>query len=129
MAGRGKDYALRMVIHLDLAPTGGRPRRLFPPRKKTHRPYEPDKYQPVARWDRHLRSKYGMEAGQWDAMLREQSGRCLCCGDPLVEPRVDHCHATGRVRGLLCPQCNTGLGHFRDDPERLRLGIEYLSRP
>jgi hypothetical protein len=68
-------------------------------------------------------------------MLDQQGGCCKICGstDPgSTQGRkrrylcVDHCHATGRVRGLLCSKCNTGLGSFGDDTARLQAAIEYL---
>lgn len=74
-------------------------------------------------------SKYGMTPGDFDAMPAAQRGVCAICGG--VEPgerwlHVDHCHSTGRVRGLLCGHCNKGLGLFRDNTEFLAKAIEYL---
>lgn len=62
----------------------------------------------------------------WDARLIAQSGRCASCGDPMVNPHVDHCHVTEVRRGLLCPPCNQGLGNFKDSVERLEAAIAYL---
>lgn len=59
-------------------------------------------------------------------MLHDQDNLCKCCGDELILPHVDHCHISGKVRGLLCNNCNTGLGLFRDDKNRLLLAITYL---
>ena len=78
-----------------------------------------------------LRHKYKMELEQFDAMLASQGGRCAICSVVLAEggrggPNVDHCHSSGRVRGILCASCNQGLGHFADNAERLRSAIEYL---
>jgi len=60
---------------------------------------------------------------------REHTGSCESCGDPFTTtPHVDHDHATGVVRGYLCLGCNTGLGNFKDDPERLYAAIQYLQK-
>lgn len=75
-------------------------------------------------WDR--KAKYGLEKEDYELLLIAQSGRCAICLLPMLNPCVDHCHATGRVRGLLCKDCNTGIGHLKDDIERLRAAIEYL---
>jgi len=57
--------------------------------------------------------------------MKTTTAECVICGDagPLV---VDHDHATGKVRGMLCNHCNRGLGHFRDDPMRLEFARVYL---
>lgn len=75
----------------------------------------------------HLWRRYGLTLHDVAALLDEQHGGCAICGVPGPE-HVDHCHATGRVRGLLCFGCNGGLGQFRDDPDRLRSAIDYLER-
>lgn len=74
---------------------------------------------------RRLR-KYGVTPDQYDALVTLQAGRCAICQReaPL---HVDHDHATGRVRGLLCMGCNTGLGHFRDSATALRQAAIYLA--
>lgn len=56
-----------------------------------------------------------------------QKGRCRICKKKSDTPCVDHCHASMKVRGLLCVNCNTGLGNFKDNPYLLRKAIEYLS--
>jgi hypothetical protein len=79
----------------------------------------------------HLKRKYGLTPEQFDALLAAQGGVCGICRGPPTDvrgfrPHIDHCHRTGRVRGLLCSRCNHGLGAFGDDPERLRRAIVYL---
>jgi hypothetical protein len=76
-----------------------------------------------------LLRKYGISQEEWDKLHDEQLGRCAICLETLAEVGklgVDHDHATGEVRGLLCSPCNVGLGYFRDDPERLIRAVEYL---
>jgi hypothetical protein len=73
--------------------------------------------------------KYGITFEEFSALLDEQEGRCAICGDQFEgEPMVDHNHETRKVRGLLCKNCNTGLGMFRDNVLRLRLAAAYLGR-
>lgn len=70
--------------------------------------------------------EYGIDFDRWTEMLIEQSGRCGICAEPMEKPCVDHCHDSHEVRGLLCRDCNLGLGHFKDSPERLEAAILYL---
>jgi hypothetical protein len=73
----------------------------------------------------HLRHRYGIGQAEFDELLAEQGGVCAICRAP--EPQhVDHDHRTGWVRGILCFNCNGGLGQFRDDPEHLASAITYL---
>lgn len=57
----------------------------------------------------------------------QAAGKCAICGSS-YRLHIDHDHKTGQLRGLLCHFCNTGLGHFRDSPERLRAAIAYLMK-
>ena len=77
--------------------------------------------------------QYKLAQEDYEAMLVAQDGRCAICrsdewGGKSGVPHVDHDHVTGEVRGLLCAGCNNGLGHFADDPERLRAAADYLER-
>lgn len=82
-----------------------------------------------------LQDRYGITQEQYDAMHAAQGGVCAICGKPPKGGRtssknlhVDHDHATGKIRGLLCNDCNPGLGKFMDDPNLLRLAAAYLER-
>lgn len=77
--------------------------------------------------DRQFMKKYGITARDVRRMNEKQKGLCLICneGHKLV---VDHCHKSGRVRGLLCGSCNKGLGYFRDSLSILEGAIKYLSK-
>jgi hypothetical protein len=73
----------------------------------------------------HLRHRYGIGQAQVTTMLMVQGGVCDICGGP--DPQhVDHDHRTGEVRGILCFNCNGGLGQFRDNPVFLAEAITYL---
>lgn len=79
---------------------------------------------------------YGVSRQQYLDMLKAQGGRCAICGrtaddvtsgDPRQkELSVDHCHATGKVRALLCAGCNTGLGKFFDNPDLMEKAARYV---
>ena len=71
--------------------------------------------------------RYGLTIEQYDQMLFEQSYVCAICHKPCSKAlAVDHDHKTGAVRGLLCMNCNHGLGKFKDDPNLLMAAIKYL---
>lgn len=73
----------------------------------------------------HLRRNYGLTEVERDAMIVAQRGLCAICLDaPPVH--VDHCHKTGRVRGVLCFNCNSAIGKLRDDPDAARRAATYL---
>lgn len=68
---------------------------------------------------------YGMTSEEYDERIDAQEGRCGICRKPFSKtPCVDHEHATGRVRGLLCRPCNVGLGWFENNEEAM---VEWLS--
>lgn len=115
-------------------------------REKTHCPwgheYTPDNtyFTGVKTKQRHckkcsrehrLMRTYGLERGEYDRRYDEQCGHCAGCEVELEEGRnlaVDHDHTTGAVRGLLCDNCNRGLGYLKDSPEVLRRLAEYVER-
>jgi hypothetical protein len=73
----------------------------------------------------HLKRRHGITAEAADAMLEAQGGLCaICRAAPAVH--VDHDHSSGRVRALLCFNCNGGLGQFKDDPDVLQMAVFYL---
>lgn len=79
-----------------------------------------------------LARRYGITEAEYDKLLSDQEGCCAIChrhasalGEPLA---VDHDHRNGRVRGLLCTDCNLGLGKFRDRVDLLEEAITYLQR-
>lgn len=81
---------------------------------------------------RTMRSRlyyHNMKLTDFLALLDKYAGLCDLCGKAVKgTPHVDHCHKTGRFRGLLCRPCNTSLGHFSDDVEKLQRAIDYLQR-
>lgn len=75
--------------------------------------------------------KFGITSKELDAMVINQNGACAICFGQSVgygKFHVDHDHVSGRVRGLLCHNCNVGLGHFKDSVSYLMAAISYLSK-
>lgn len=75
-----------------------------------------------------LRHRYGIDASEWQRMYAEQNGKCAVCDLPFgdVKPHVDHAHATGRVRGLVHPGCNTIVGFV--ETRKIDLVFAYIAR-
>jgi len=78
----------------------------------------------------NLKRLYSIDSKEYSRMLEQQKGCCAICKSPPGKKflAVDHCHKTGRVRGLLCFRCNTGLGGLRDSQKILLEAIQYLKR-
>jgi hypothetical protein len=84
-----------------------------------------------------LKSSYGIALEQYEELERMQGGCCAICGrkEPQVRNgkpvrwRVDHDHSKKQVRGLLCTNCNQGIGRFKDDPALLLRAASYLTNP
>ena len=103
-----------------------REKRLADQRRDRRR--NPEKYVEGRR-----RRTYGLTGEAHAAMLASQNGACAICLRPPVGTGrqglfVDHCHKTGKVRGLLCEPCNTGIGRLDDDADRLRAAAAYVDR-
>lgn len=77
------------------------------------------------KFDRGLLIKYGISWREYDAMMEKQEGKCLICLQIPKRYNVDHCHVTGKVRGLLCSRCN-GVLEFIEDSERLKRALQYI---
>jgi len=71
---------------------------------------------------------YGLSDQEFKEMKDAQGNRCLICTNEFTKtPHIDHCHDTGKVRGLLCGDCNTGIGLLREDVANLHRAITYLT--
>ena len=98
--------------------------------------YQNNKARAAATARRLKLKQYGLTLEQFEAMLISQNGKCAACERAMTSPcskahtatMVDHCHTTGRVRGLLCRRCNMAIGQFGDDPGLLLQAASYLIR-
>ena len=78
-------------------------------------------------WRSHLKRNYDLTVEQYEAMKREQDNKCaVCATTPIDKLCVDHCHTTGKIRKLLCRNCNKALGILKDSPDLLRKAAIYL---
>lgn len=76
----------------------------------------------------HLRTNYGMTLEHYEWLLDAQGGCCASCGRPNPGQRslhVDHCHTTGKIRGLLCHHCNTAYGLLQESEELISRLLDY----
>ena len=81
-------------------------------------------------WEDNLSKTFGMTLQEYNHILAYQGGRCgICQCLPEEETRkfaVDHCHVTGKIRGILCRGCNVGIGNLKDDVEVVQAALAYL---
>lgn len=86
-----------------------------------------------------FKKKYGLSVEDYEKLARRAGGKCEACGgsiphhlgdeaDLRAKVAIDHDHATGAIRGLLCAPCNCAIGYMFDDPARLRAAADYLER-
>ena len=79
-----------------------------------------------------LKSTHGITIDDFEKMLEDQDYKCSCCSTEHSSLNkglfVDHCHTSGKVRGLLCPSCNSALGYAKDNIETLANMIKYLQK-
>lgn len=108
---------------------------------------DPDRIEKLRDWQKRYREKnrkalsdserkrrFGITPERYAELFKSQSGTCAICKNPETATRlgkvkalsVDHCHKSGAIRGLLCSDCNTGIGKLKDDPTILRSAIQYL---
>jgi hypothetical protein len=72
--------------------------------------------------------RLGISVAEYDRLIEGSGGLCALCGESYGErPNVDHCHKTGKVRGVLCSRCNTGIGLFAESPELFNAAVRYLA--
>lgn len=91
---------------------------------------------PVLERSRWLRNRFDLSLEAYNQMLEAQGGVCAICNQPETHKRngklkalaVDHHHASGRIRGLLCSDCNTGIGKLKDDHKVLLAAAKYLKQ-
>lgn len=95
---------------------------------------DPEKYSNYFR-NRHVLKTYGITQEQYEQMYRDQGGVCAICGaipdihrHGISRLAIDHCHVTGKVRGLLCNNCNAGMGILGDTVAHLEAAMAYLKR-
>lgn len=77
----------------------------------------------------HLMSKYGISREKKQEMISKQNDSCAICKEKFTSGKytnVDHCHTTKKIRGILCRNCNTALGSFKDSPKLLQRAIHYI---
>ncbi len=104
------------------------PRYYIPPPRHLMDPVRRAKVVALSRaqnWKARFR-KHGLTLDEYHAMWESQGERCKLCSKVMAKGHIDHNHRTKRVRGLLCFNCNAGLGLFRDNPGVLRKAAAYV---
>jgi hypothetical protein len=86
---------------------------------------------PKYKWknrENHLKNLYGLTPEDYNNMVLESNNSCSICNETFIKtPHVDHDHITGKIRGLLCHNCNAVLGNAKDNPQILINAAEYLN--
>lgn len=114
----------------------------FPPRRRKCRPcvaiymtqWKRDNPHKIREYS--LLKDFGLTHDEYEKLWTQQSGLCAICNQPEqalmwgkeMKLAVDHCHETGTIRGLLCANCNRGIGLLKDNPELLRRGADYIEK-
>lgn len=89
------------------------------------------------RYAYELARTYGITIEEYEALVAKNGGGCAICGAAETKVHasgtvfrfsVDHCHETGKIRGILCMTCNRAIGMMKDNPQLLRKAAEYLER-
>jgi hypothetical protein len=109
---------------------------------------DPDRIEKLREWQKRYREKnrralsdserkrrFGITPEKYAELFKSQNGTCAICKNSETATRlgkvkalsVDHCHKSGAIRGLLCSDCNTGIGKLKDDVKILQSAIHYLS--
>lgn len=84
-----------------------------------------------SRFAANIKTVYGLTVEDYARMVHAQSRKCVACGATVtlgMDTALDHCHATGRVRGILCAPCNKSLGLMKESPEKIRVLAAYIER-
>ncbi|EAU0371747.1 TPA: endonuclease VII domain-containing protein [Salmonella enterica subsp. enterica] len=122
--GHGKKDPVKYAAYLE------RQRKYKKEKRKESDPW----YKPEIAKNLSLKRLYGITHEEYKQMWAKQEGVCKICGEPETSAykgvtkmlAVDHNHQTGEIRGLLCNNCNRGIGLLREDREILKIAIEYL---
>jgi hypothetical protein len=119
-------------IHIEyLKKPKNRERVRFLQRERYKRPEVQNK---IRDWD--LKKAFGITLGEYNVLLDSQNGKCVICGKEEIRQRngkikhlaVDHNHKTGKVRGLVCHDCNVALGYLKEDINTMKKMIEYIEK-
>ncbi len=94
--------------------------------RKYHREYRKAHYDAEKQRACQLKHKYGLTIEQRQAMVDQQEGKCFICRTEKRVLFIDHDHATGKIRSLLCHNCNAAIGLFDEDPAVLRRAATYI---
>jgi hypothetical protein len=97
-----------------------------------HRRHKGNEEYKKQRKNRALKTRIGITIDEFEAKLKSQNNSCAICFVFLPpeghKTHTDHCHTTGKIRDLLCTNCNRGLGHFQDSIEILTKAVQYLEK-